>query len=283
MRPLIRILVVVALAGSLSGCMLFTTRKEGDDLKKQVKALQTQVETMKARQAQLGKLTTELKELKELLPKVRAVLLRSSARFGVKLARVATDVDKLKGQMENLKAETGGGARSQGALKARMATLTQSVERLRGELTRLVAEVRKREADPQTAAQWWARATRRRVLGNVAGARADYAQLIRKHSGDPRVPAAYYQIARTWYDAYDFRRAVVAVARLLKARPNSKFDARARLLSARSYFELKRCRTAMRILIRAVRRHPHAEVTPASKRLLARLNKIQRVSRFCRR
>ncbi len=287
MPRLIRILFFASLPLVLAGCMLFTTKKEGTDLRKQVETLSGQVKAVRAREkatlSELRKAYGELKELKEILPKARQILLRSSARFGVKLDQLSADVGKLKGQMENLLSSQGGDSKERASLKSQVAKLAENLGRVQTELTRLLVEVRKRQADPTTAATWWARATMRRLAGRFPEARQDYQQLIQKHPRDRRVPGAYYYIAKTWFDAYDYKRAVVEVARLLKARPGSRFDARARLLSARSYFELKRCRTAMRILSRLVRRHPHAEITPQAKALLARLNRIQRVSRFCRR
>lgn len=260
--------------------MFFTTRKEGETLQKQVKVLDGQMAEL--HKQGLASLRKELAELKELLPQARALLLRNSARFGVKLDRLVGEVDRLKGRVENLAADVGGGSKQEKTLKAQVARLAETVEQLRVELTRIVVEVRRQQAEPTTAAELFARATVRRLAGQLAEARQDYLALVRRFPNDPRVDEAYYQIAWTHQAAYEFKAAAVAVARLLKARPGSRFEAPARLLSARSHMELKDCRTAIRILVRLVRSHPQDEATPEARRLLTRLQRIQNVARYCR-
>lgn len=275
-------LLVALLGASLpsAGCMFFTSRKEGETLQKQVKVLEGQMAEL--HKQGLASLRKELAELKELLPQARALLLRNSARFGVKLDRLVGEVDRLKGRVENLAADVGGGSKQEKTLKAQVARLTETVEQLRIELTRIVLEVRRQQAEPTTAAELFARATVRRLAGQLAEARQDYLALVKRFPNDPRVDEAYYRVAQTHQAAFEFKAAAVAVARLLKARPGSRFEAQGRLLSAQSHMELKDCRTAIRILARLVRTHPQDEAAPQARRLLARLQRIQNVARYCR-
>jgi TolA-binding protein len=286
MRGLIRI-SLAATVTLMSGCMLFTTKREGDKLRQEVGKLSRQVETMqKEQKAFLAKLTkahAQLAELTSILPKARSILLRSSARFGVRLEQLATDVGKIKGRFENLSADQAEAAKKQKQLQTQLATATETLERVKTELTRLIVEVRKARVAPKTAAEFWAQATQARLAGRLPEARRYYQTLIKRFPRDPRAEAASYWTAKTYFDAYDFRNAVVAAARTLKAHPKGRFDARTRLLSARSYFELKRCRIAMRIVARLIRLHPNAAVAPQAKALLARLKRIQHMARFCRR
>lgn len=271
----------VALLAGLGGCMFFTSRKEGDDLEKRVKQLQVQVDAMQKQG--LHSLRKELAELKEILPKARTVLLQNSARFGLQLDRVSGDVDRLKGRVENLLVELEGSKSQDQGLKGQVAKLQESVDQIRIEVSRLILEVRQKpRPEPSTAAELFARATIRRLAGRFPEARGDYENLIKRFPSDPRSEEAYLRIAETYFTAYDFKAAAAAVAQLLKAKPGSRYEAAARLLSARSHMELKSCQTALRILARLVQTHPQDEVIPEARRLLAHLQRVQRSARYCR-
>jgi TolA-binding protein len=271
--------LLVAVLLPIGGCMLFTSRKEGDDLEKRVVLLQGQVEAMQKQG--LHSLRKELAELKEILPQARTVLLQNSARFGLQLDRVSGDVDRLKGRVENLTAELEG-SKSQD-YKGQIARLKESVEQIRIEVSRLILEVRsKPRSEPSTAVELFARATIRRLAGRLPEARRDYQSLIQRFPGDQRVDEAYFRIAETHYSAYEFKAAAAAVALLLKAKPASRFEAAARLLSARSHIELKDCQAALRILTRLLQTHPQNEIVPETRRLIAHLQKVQRSARYCR-
>jgi len=281
------LVALLSLGQASAGCMLFTTKKEGESLRREVRTLSKTVSTLRQREkdtlAKLRKAYGELKELKEILPKARQILLRSSAQFGVRLDRISSDVAKLKGSVDDLLSDRATAGRRQREVADRLKTLGETTQRIQTELERLIAEVRKKAGDPKTPAGWWARATVARLTGRLSEAERAYQALIKHHPTDPRVPAAYYYIAKMHFDAYHFRRAIVAVAKLLRAKPGSRFDAPARLLSARSYFELKQCRRAARILARLVRLHPHAEQTPRARILLKRVLRLRNVSRYCSR
>lgn len=287
MPRLIRICSFLALTQAMAGCMLFTTKKEGDSLRREVRTLSAKVSTLRKREkttlTELRKAYGELKELKDLLPKARQVLLRSSAQFGVRLDRLSSDVAKLKGSLDDLQAGRAATQRKRSEQAARLAALAKTTQQIGAELGRLIKEVRKKSSEPKTAAEWWARATVARLTGRLPQAERAYQSLIRNHPADPRVAAAYYYIAKMYFDAYAFRRAIVSVARLLRAKPGSRFDAPARLLSARAYFELKQCRRATRILSRLVRLHPHAARAPQARRLLKRILRLRKVARYCSR
>ena len=287
MRHLIRISLLTMTFASLSSCMLFTTKKEGNALRREVRSLSRQVTQLRKREqatlTELRKAYGELKELKEILPRARQILLRSSAQFGLRLDRLTSDVARLKGAVDDVRADITAARKVRAAHSEALKALSETAKRLQLELTRLITEVRKKTAEPRTAAEWWARATVARLSGRLPEAERAYRSLIRKFPADPRVPEAYYRIAQMHYEAYAFRKAIVAVARLLRANPGSRLDAAARLLSARAYFELKRCKRAIRILARLVRLHPNAEPTPRARVLLKRLVRIQNVSRYCTR
>jgi len=286
-RWLPTLLAILLLTLAAPGCMFFTTRAEGTRLREEVKALRDHVSGMKKREQDtliaLKKAKSELLELKGLLPRARAILLRNSARFGARLDELASNVAKMQGRLENVETDQGGVNKRDKGVQQRLAKVAESVARIKTEVTRLIAEVRKKpRPGPKTANELWAAANVARLTGRGAEARQLYATLIRSHSRHPRVEAAYYFTAKTYFDAFDYRNAVVAVSRQLKKHSTGKFAARGRLLSAKSYFELKRCQTSIRILARLVHLFPHAEVTPAARQLLIRVRRLLTVSRYCR-
>ncbi|MFH2007317.1 MAG: tetratricopeptide repeat protein [bacterium] len=289
-RPGTRALCLAVLIGvGTPGCMLFTTKRDGDRLRKEVTALSARVELMKKGEKDtldaLTKAKAELVELKGILPKARAILLRSSARFGVRLEQLSTTVAKLQGRLENMETDHGPLVKAQKAFKAKVEQIAETLERVRSELTKLIAEVRRKPSRPapQSAPELFAGATIARLSGRMAKARQLYDELLQRFSRDRRAEAARYWIAKTYFDSYDYRNAIVAVSKLLKISPQGRFEAKARLLSARSYFELKRCKTALRIMDRLVKLFPNAEVAPDAKGFQARLRRLQNVPRYCQR
>jgi TolA-binding protein len=270
------------------GCMFFTTRAEGTKLRNEVKSLRERVSGMKKREQDtlnaLKKAKGELVELKGLLPRARAILLRNSARFGARLDQLSSTVAKIQGRLENVETDQGSTSKSSKAVVQKLAKVAESLARVKTEVTRLMAEVRKKpRPGPKTASELWAAANVARLTGRGAKARQLYAALIKGFKRHPRAEAAYFFTAKTHFDAYDYRNAVVAVSRQLKKHPKGKLAARGRMLSAKSYFELKRCKTAIRILSRLVRLFPHAQVTPTARQLLIRVRRLRTVSRYCRR
>lgn len=261
--------------------MFFTSRKEGDDLEKRLKSMEGQVEAMQKQG--LHSLRKELAELKEILPQARTVLLQNSARFGLQLDRVSGDLDRLKGKVDGLLADLEGTKSQESGLKVQVSRLEEAVAQIRIEVSRLLLEVRRKpRPDPSTAAELFSRATIRRLSGKLPEARADYLSLIQRFPKDPRVEEAYFRIAETHHAAYEFKAAAAAVAAMLKAIPNGRFEATARLLSAKSHMELKDCKVSLRILNRLVQTHAQDEVVPEARRLIAHLQRVQRSPRYCR-
>lgn len=284
------LLPALLLTTSGPGCMFFTTRAEGTRLRKEVLALRERVSGMKKREHDtldaLKKAKGELVELKGLLPRARAILLRNSARFGARLDQLATTVAKMQGRLENVETDQGSSNKSGKGLREKLAKVAESLARIKTEVTRLMAEVRTKprpRPGPKTAMELWAAANVARLTGRGAKARQLYAALIQRFRRHPRAEAAYFFTAKTHFDAFDYKNAVVAVSRQLKKHPRGRFAARGRVLSAKSYFELKRCKTAIRILARLLRLFPNAEVTPSARQLLTRVRRLRTVSRYCRR
>jgi TolA-binding protein len=281
------VLAAMLFAAGAPGCMFFTTRAEGSRLRAEVKSLRDRVDLMKKRErdtlAALQQAKGELVELKGLLPRARAILLRNSARFGAQLDRLIATVSKIQGRLENVETDLGNATKGGKGVRERIAKVAETVERIKIEVTRLMAEVRKKPAAPKTAGELFAAANVARLTGRAAEARQLFAKFVKRYPRNVRVEAAYYLTARTHFDAYDYRAAVVAVAQQLKKYPRGRFSARGRLLSARSYFELKRCKTALRILGRLVRLFPNAEITPEARQLLLRVQRLRKVSRYCQR
>lgn len=284
------LLPALLLTTSGPGCMFFTTKAEGSRLRKEVTELRERVSLMKKREQDtmdaLKKAKGELMELKGLLPRARALLLRNSARFGARLDRLATTVAKLQGRLENVETDQGSSTKSGKGVRKRLADVAETVARIKTEVTRLMALVRSKprpRPGPKTVTELWAAANVARLTGRGAKARLLYAVLIRRFRRHPQAEAAYFFTAKTHFDAFDYRSAVVAVSRQLKKYPKGRFAARGRLLSARSYFELKRCKTAARILARLLRLFPHAAVTPTARQLLTRVRRLRAVSRYCRK
>lgn len=275
----------LAVAGSSSGCFIFTSKQEGDRLKTEVATLRTRLDQADAKKketlAALAKAHADLGELKDVLPRARDLLLQSSARVSARLDQIESTITKLQGRQESLETDLGAYNKYVSGMKGQVTAVTDLAERLRTELSRLMIEVRRASPEPRTAAELFARATIHRLTGKYPEARQDYAAFLQKYPTDLRAEAAHLQLAQTHFDAYDFKAAILATAALLKAHPDGKLAGAGRLLSARSHVELKRCVVAIRILTRMLQTTPTAEEAPAAQSLLNHLRRVQKLSRYC--
>jgi TolA-binding protein len=264
-----------------AGCMFITTKREGDLLRQELGGLKSRLEQSEKQRQEMDKSARDLSELREMLPKARDLLARSSARVGAKLDQLESLLSKLQGRVESLEADQGSGGKAVQSLKTQVGQMTELQERIRAEVTKLMVEVRRAAPEPKTANELFARATIARLSGRYPEARQDYEGLIQKFPTDPRVEASYLLVAQTYYEAYDFRAAAISVARQLKAFPEGKHSNAGRLLSARSHVELKKCGVAMRILTRLLQAAPGTEEAPQAQTLLNHLRRVQRVARYC--
>jgi TolA-binding protein len=284
-RRLLWILPLLSTFSSGLGCMFFTTKREGDQLRQELAGMKARLNAAEkgtvGGPGGLDKTHRDLVELKDLLPKAKELLQRSSARVGAKLDQLDSLVSKLQGRLESLETDAGSGTKTIQALKVQVAQVVELQERIRAEVTKLMVEVRRPVPEPKTANELFARATIARLAGRYPEARQDYEALIQKFPTDPRVEACNFFMAQTYFDAFDFKASVVAIARQLKGFPEGKLATAARLLSARSHAELKKCGIAIRILTRLLQTAPSTEESTHAQTLLNHLRRVQRVTRYC--
>jgi TolA-binding protein len=284
-RRLLWVLPLTVMLGASPGCMFFTTKREGDQLRQELVATKARLEA--AEKGKVGspggldKAGGDLAELKDLLPKAKELLQRSAARVGARLDQLDSLVSKLQGRLESLETDAGSGTKTVQTLKTQVAQVLELQERIRSEVTKLMVEVRRPVPEPKTANELFARATIARLAGRYPEARQDYESLIRSFPTDPRVEACHLFVAQTHFESFDFKASVGAIARQLKAFPEGKLAMAARLLSARSHAELKKCGTAIRILTRMLQTSPSAEESTQAQTLLNHLRRVQRETRYC--
>lgn len=108
LRVAARLLVVVALLGTASACVV--TRAEGDALRQDIDALkdetarlQVEVSEARAQREQLARLDSRLTELEATL----ATLRQADADSGVQLEKIVAEVQTLRGEVEEARHELG--------------------------------------------------------------------------------------------------------------------------------------------------------------------------------
>jgi chromosome segregation ATPase len=99
-------LVTLALLGATCGCMFFTTKDEGHQLKTNLDKLRAQVDDMNLREQELRKATADAKaqvaKLREVLDQATNLVQRNSADLGVQVQKLQTDLAGLIGKTEEI-------------------------------------------------------------------------------------------------------------------------------------------------------------------------------------
>lgn len=257
------------------GCFWFTTKHEGETLRRDVKNLKT---TVDAQQASLG---DKLKQLDESVEKATKLLSRNSADIGTEVEKMADEVATLKAQNESLRQELE--AVRQEVLKQR-----EQYEQRLGTYAERMEAVEKWVAARQEAVaaagdkeKIWSDAQKRMSESKWADARNGLRSFVQKFPQDARADDAQFMIGKTFQEEKDYEKAIAEYQRVIDSYPNGDMVDDAFLQAGLAALDMKWCVDAGAYLGELVRRYPSSPLVKQAKDKLAHIKKNAKNKNIC--
>jgi TolA-binding protein len=277
-------LSLVALV-ALPGCFWFTTKDEGNKIRTRLVGVEDRLS--KNEQALGAKLT----RLDESLDRATKLLTRSSADIGTEVEKLGQEQATLTGEIEDLKREVT-------ALKGQVQGLKAENAQLRADYDKRLAEYEQRvglleqkagikrgpggqvveeiDKDPL-----WKRATASLDAGQLADARRDYRDFVKRFSQDPRADDAQYGIAVTFMKEKAYDKAMGEFQRVVDAYPDGDMVDDALFGAGQAAEALKWCLDARAYYGLLVQKFPKSTLVKDAQKKLDYLKKNAKKKAIC--
>jgi tol-pal system protein YbgF len=260
------------------GCFWFTTKDEGDKLRKQVDNLNKRTG---ATEATLG---DKLKKLDESLDKATKFLSTSSANIGTEVEKLADQTAQLAAVNESLRHDIDALREEMGKQRAdyeaRMGTYAERMEALE----KTVAALQAKATAPPPAADkdaMWSDAQKKLAAGQYGDARKDLRAFIQKFAQDAKADDAQFAIGESFYKEKDYEKAIAEYQRVIDGYPNGDMVDDAFLQAGLAALEMKWCVDAGAYLGELVRRYPQSAHVKTAKDKLAHIKKNAKNKNVC--
>ncbi|MCD6500263.1 MAG: tetratricopeptide repeat protein [Deltaproteobacteria bacterium] len=272
----------------LPGCFFVTTKKEGRELAKRIAANKQRLGRLHQREQQvqrsIGQAREEQKKLVALMGKARKVLLRNSADVGARVEILSTKLGQVLGRLDNVEHDlaarrtaVGKAARIGTTLRMELATLKQRLDGLGGQFDLLIRHL----AGPRGPDALFAAGTKAFHAGHFREARRLFRQFVVKYPKDARGATAVFNRALSYFKENKFAAADFSFKDFQAKYPQDARMARSWLFRARCRFELKYCRSALKVLDAVLRRYPKSPEGHQARTLRTRIRRVLHSARFC--
>jgi TolA-binding protein len=270
---------------AVPGCWFVTTKKEGRQLKEQLAKVQKKQQTMQRQRRELAdalaKSRRDQKKLTAMLEEARKVLLRNSADLGAKVEVLEEKIGRILGRLDNVEKDLKAVVAKQKTERKKLLEIVQAIKVEFESFKKQVIAWRKKPALPQGADALFGAAQKKHRLGAYPIARKYFQLFADRYPQDKRVELALYQIAESYYKENKFGAAVYKYRQYLSKYPKGKHAPEAWLKRAKCHFELKYCKSALKIL-KKLRKNFRG--TDEAREALALYKKIRRMlgnPRYC--
>jgi tol-pal system protein YbgF len=269
--------LVAALLVPATGCMLFTTKDEGRQLKASVDKLRSQVDGITQREQELRTATAEAKaqvaRLHVVLEQATNLVQRNSADLGVQVQKIQSDLNGLIGKTAEI------GHNLESISKQFTEYRAQTDVKLEG-LTTKTASATAPPA-PEGKDQLFDAAYKRYQQGQFEEARRLFRTFTTRFSRDERADNAQYWIGQSYYEERKYAAAITEFKKVLDNYPRSDAGDGAMYGMAFSFVELKYCTEGEAFLQDMVKRYPRSPLVDKAKKKLRELKRIKRNRRLC--
>jgi TolA-binding protein len=204
----------LALSGllSLGGCFAFTTRHEGDLLRKDAAALRARVDELTGRVPEIIAATarseSQVKQLQDVLDRTDRLLRSSSADVLADVQKIREDLNSLLGQVEEFRV---GLTKLDKAMTEYRAKNDVKLEQMQTTSPTAAAPV------PTDKEQLWSEAERKLSAGQYDEARRLYRSFTDKFPSDARVDNARYKLGDSYFLEKKFAAAIGEFTKLIDA------------------------------------------------------------------
>jgi tol-pal system protein YbgF len=273
----LRGLVALALLGALSGCMLFTTKDEGQQLKTSLDKLRAQVDDMNLREQELRKATADAKaqvvKLREVLDQATGLVQRNSADLGVQVQKMQTDLAGLIGKAEEISHALESVSKQFGEYRAQTDVKLESLTTKAGTATAPPA--------PEDKDKLFDEAYKRYQAGQFEEARRLFRTFTTRYGRDDRADNAQYWLGQAYYEERKYAAAIAEFKKVLDNFPRGDATDAAMFGMALSFVELKYCTEGEAYLQDLLKRFPNSTLKEKAQKKIKEVKKMKRNKKLC--
>jgi tol-pal system protein YbgF len=258
----------------LPGCFWFTTKHEGDVLRRDVGDLKDRVGS------QERVMGDKVKQLDDSLDKATRLLSRNSADLGTEVEQTADAVATLQAKNETMQREIDALReeieKQRSAYEARLGTYAERMELLEKQLAA-------KQATPSPADKdaLWSDAQKKLASAQYVDARKDLRAFVQKFGQDAKADDAQYLIGEAFRKEQEYEKAIAEFQRVIDSYPNGDMVDDAFLAAGLSALEMKWCVDAGAYLGELMRRYPQSPLVKQAKDRLTHIKKNAKNKNVC--
>ncbi len=278
-----RVVLLAAASSTLTGCFLWTTRSEGDQLLEEAMAREERLTALEEGSRrnreelaeQVGRAKAQVAELEIVLKKATQVVTRNSADLGLEVERLRERLDSLNGQIAELRNQ--------------LTEQQRQLQEERAETQRRLAQLSQKvgldvELDPsdipEDREEHYATAYRAYQAAEHSRARALFRAYVDRYTRDDEKDNALYWIGMTYLQQDRPATALGEFRRVLSDHSTSDAVDETLLAMADAFYRLNACGDSRDALEALIRGQPGSPLVGDARR---KLREVQRAPRgYCR-
>jgi TolA-binding protein len=260
--PLVVVLLLTAASTLASGCFLWTTRGEGDDLDGRVDALEAGLTREREQlRGELGRAKREVGKLEQIIEAAS----RTGADVGVAVSELEQRIERIEGQLAEIRELS--------------ATAETQVTAMREELDRRLAELNQPgvrlnpDQIPQNRTDHFAAAERELRREAYGTARALFREYIVRYATDERADDAQYSIALSYLRESNYTGALGEFRKVLTDHARGDMVDDTLLGMGDAFFQLNACTDAKAALNTLIRNHARSPLVTRARQKLQEIDR----------
>jgi len=262
-------LSILALALPLSGCFWFTTKSEGQSLRRDVTSLQGRIDTKEQ------SLDTQVNQLKKVLDEATRLLKRNSADLGA-------DVDALRGDIRTANGLVTAMNNTVNELKVNFEKYRKDNDSRLDSLEQRVAQLESGKPSANSSPDdLWKLGSQAFEAGRYNDAIDIFKRLVQTYPTNDRADDAQYFRAQSYAHMKDYDRAIGAYQQLVEKYPTSDLADDGLYFAAMAAEELKNCTEARTYLSLIKTKYPRSNVKKQAAALDTKIRKVLRNKSKC--
>jgi TolA-binding protein len=282
-----RIAIALA-AGStlLSGCFLWTTTGEGQDLRRTQRIHEERIaglaegvrEDRQKLREELARAQQKVAELEQLIERATSVVTRNSADTGARVEELQRQLSTIEGQLAELQQSS---QQSQREMSERLAAQSESTKRTIESIARKAGvDMAVEESQiPSDRNEHYAQAYRAYQAGEHSKSRGLFGEYVRRYAQDENADNAQYWIGASYMQENQPARALGALRRVIADWPRSDSVDEALFDMGDAFYRLHACTDARSTYDTLIRTQTNS---PFVRRAREKLREIQRAPRgYC--
>lgn len=240
-----RLLTLVLALAATPGCVWFTTKHEGKELKRSVSRLEEEQELQKK----------ALPKLQQVLDEATKLLARNSADLGVQVGTLSDEMKTLNGLVQEAKRLSDEASAAQARQDQRLQALEQRIAEL--ETKAVVTQ--------KTAAQLWEEGSSAMKAGRYEDARTAFRNLLVKFPGDAMADDAQFQRAESYFKEKKYQESLGEYQRVFEKYADSPLADDAAFKAGEAAEALKWCTDARAYFGLLVSKWPRSDFVTKAK------------------